>query len=1010
MNLHRISPVVCALLLLAGPAAAQDEIPACNPPPNLWASVTALVPPDGCHAAGDFGTNQICSPGTGVIAVQCVGTLLPFCDDPAALPDEDCLSDVVAGPVPTPTPLPGPTPTPTIPLGGDVVPLCDSAIPPPYGDGCNIGGFLCFFAGGGDFGDFDCTDILLPYCDDLDRNPAYDCAAREIITGPPAWTSSERILQLRGALYPEVSEILTEQAIDGVLTAHQLPEADRDLVMDYARGSVRAHLFGWLTELFATPEEERTDDENAFVLGYARDLRDLRVRQARFSEAQLQDFLFYGECEYTAPDGFEFEVPSGCASGLAGLWNPTPQHPSLDDFRNYGIAHTDREIVEDPEAFAVQVGLSQAVGFGVATVAALGVAAGVYALLVLTSVGAALVKAVAPFLFAKVFVASAGLFGLIAGVGTVAALALAWAGSAFIVALTIYGIIVGGITEVNYQQFLEDASTFVQDASVIPNLGEEIETDQGPSDIFHVFVQSTLPEFSPSLPVPDPAPSDPKFRVMDESGTDLGIYDTIFPQHPPSGLANVEVVQEIGRRGGWFAPVTTMTSDSDPSNPETIETLSLVFDFVDWEGNPKRAWAVGTGFASVSEPLIVPPANEGDDPEVTIDDTTVVEELRYLDVDGERRIARILADHTPPDASISPSPTATIVEGSTLQLTSSASDDGFGLSGVNSWGISPQGPAADLIGGIFQASFEGYDDGVFTVSYRVGDNAGNETTVQTIVTVSNAAPSVTPLSVHPAGPIVVGTPVEVGAFWSDAGFFDTHTASLAWGDGSVHNPTTLAVLDASHTYPSPGIFTVELVVDDDDGGEGRVSAEIVVVEPADLASAIGDQAAGLPTSTRSQNSVESTVDGVVAALGSGKVDLARTRLAKLISRLVSRSGWSTTNPDALPAVEADALILQAAALLAGLNGQVCPLAIPILSEISSQVDGLSTSDRTRSRVQKSLVAAGRAGSARRARAALARAIRTLVKRSNASQGGTDSVGQEDANALVCGIAGAITGF
>jgi len=68
--------------------------------------------------------------------------------------------------------------------------------------------------------------------------------------------------------------------------------------------------------------------------------------------------------------------------------------------------------------------------------------------------------------------------------------------------------------------------------------------------------------------------------------------------------------------------------------------------------------------------------------------------------------------------------------------------------------------------------------------------------------------------------------------YTDVGVLDTHTATVDWGDGS--DPQDLGTVESGfetgHLYDKPGLYTVILEVEDDDGGTGRTSFTVEVVD------------------------------------------------------------------------------------------------------------------------------------------------------------------------------------
>ena len=79
-------------------------------------------------------------------------------------------------------------------------------------------------------------------------------------------------------------------------------------------------------------------------------------------------------------------------------------------------------------------------------------------------------------------------------------------------------------------------------------------------------------------------------------------------------------------------------------------------------------------------------------------------------------------------------------------------------------------------------------------------------------------------------PFELGSDVNLTGFFTDPGAEDTHTATWKWGDGQTTAVSTSGyTVGGSHTYNSPGVYTVTLTVTDDDGGFGNLSYQYVVV-------------------------------------------------------------------------------------------------------------------------------------------------------------------------------------
>jgi hypothetical protein len=123
------------------------------------------------------------------------------------------------------------------------------------------------------------------------------------------------------------------------------------------------------------------------------------------------------------------------------------------------------------------------------------------------------------------------------------------------------------------------------------------------------------------------------------------------------------------------------------------------------------------------------------------------------------------------------------------------------------------------------------DNGTYQVKLNVkyySNGAENEST--TTATVSNVVPNLQSIDV-PADPIELGERLVIYATFTDRGSADTHTLLVDWGDGTASAFDTDMEI-AKHTYGKPGLYTVTVRVQDDDGGISRALSQIVsVYEP-----------------------------------------------------------------------------------------------------------------------------------------------------------------------------------
>jgi hypothetical protein len=136
----------------------------------------------------------------------------------------------------------------------------------------------------------------------------------------------------------------------------------------------------------------------------------------------------------------------------------------------------------------------------------------------------------------------------------------------------------------------------------------------------------------------------------------------------------------------------------------------------------------------------------------------------------------------------------------------------------------------------------------------IADVYGNEIGVDVLFTLTNV-------------------PVTAQAGFNDPGLADTHTATLAWGDGSIDSSADFdqftdatggidGQLSQRHAYSTEGDFSVQLSVLDDDGGLVQALQTITVV------SAIGALGSVLE---QLDNLIDSSTDnGVISALNQAR--------------------------------------------------------------------------------------------------------------------------------------------
>jgi hypothetical protein len=123
------------------------------------------------------------------------------------------------------------------------------------------------------------------------------------------------------------------------------------------------------------------------------------------------------------------------------------------------------------------------------------------------------------------------------------------------------------------------------------------------------------------------------------------------------------------------------------------------------------------------------------------------------------------------------------------------------------------------------------DDGTFRVTLTAS-NASEQRADSALVTLSNQAPEL-----RLAGPtnwqvFRAGTPVNLTAPFKDAGANDTHTCTVDWDDGTRESyAASNRSCDRVHTFASPGMYTLNVNVTDDDGGTGNSQTMVIAYDP-----------------------------------------------------------------------------------------------------------------------------------------------------------------------------------
>jgi hypothetical protein len=185
-------------------------------------------------------------------------------------------------------------------------------------------------------------------------------------------------------------------------------------------------------------------------------------------------------------------------------------------------------------------------------------------------------------------------------------------------------------------------------------------------------------------------------------------------------------------------------------------------------------------------------------------------------------------DTTPPTASVAG--TTALNEGGTGSWTATVSDLVSGALTIT-WDLDGDDTFGDATGASASRGFA--QNGTYTVRARGSDQAGNAAVASQSLIVSNVGPTVTGVA-SSVDPVAVNTAVGATASFTDPGTSDTHSAIFDWGDGStiagaVSEASGSGTATGSHSYATPGVYTVAATVADGDGGSGSGTFQYVVV-------------------------------------------------------------------------------------------------------------------------------------------------------------------------------------
>lgn len=215
-----------------------------------------------------------------------------------------------------------------------------------------------------------------------------------------------------------------------------------------------------------------------------------------------------------------------------------------------------------------------------------------------------------------------------------------------------------------------------------------------------------------------------------------------------------------------------------------------------------------------------------------------IEQLENISITEDDADADTATDTTPPAHNVTytaeAGPNRTINEGVPVTLSGSLTNSDAATHTIQ-WDFGDGSNAS----GTLTPTHTYADNGVYTVTLTVRDNAGEESTDTATINVRNVAPAVD------AGPIAI---VNEGGTFTSSGFFvdpgnDTWTATVDYGDDCdletlALNPNKTFAL--SHVYADSDMYRVTMSVTDDDDGVGTATTVVVGFNVAPVVDAGSD--------------------------------------------------------------------------------------------------------------------------------------------------------------------------
>jgi hypothetical protein len=314
------------------------------------------------------------------------------------------------------------------------------------------------------------------------------------------------------------------------------------------------------------------------------------------------------------------------------------------------------------------------------------------------------------------------------------------------------------------------------------------------------------PDDHVSCPTDDNEIRDVGARIRDAGGEMSEYTGTITVENvaPTATLAAPAEVEE------GSAIAVSLTNGDDVSSADRAAGFTFVFDCGGGFGDPGPS-------ASTSCP--------------TADDGSLTVRGRITDKDGGSRTyeRRVTIGAVAPSATLT-APGAHVPEGTAFSI--GLTDPSDPSSADRAAGFSYAFDCGGGFGAYGTATARTCptdDNATRAVAARIRDAGGASREYTSQVVVDNLDPSIPSMS-GPIDPLRLGAAATVTLRYADPGSADTHSVRFAWDDGTT---TTIAGTSgsatATRTYAASGVYSVDVLVTDDDGGRAQGSFQFVVV-------------------------------------------------------------------------------------------------------------------------------------------------------------------------------------